>query len=64
MTGSDANLSHLLTARLAVVKPVSAEAVGEHFKLVLYVAHGAHGAFDPAFDANIWPLQTWPLARC
>ena len=55
--------SHLEAARRAIAKAVAPAAGGKSSQVVLYVADGASGTLDPAFDANVLPLQMWALAH-
>ena len=55
--------SHLEAARRAIAKAVAPAAGGKSSQVVLYVADGACGTLDPAFDANVLPLQMWALAH-
>ena len=54
--------SHLETARRTIAKAVAPGAGGKAAAAVLYVADGAGGTLDPAFDAHVLPLQSWALA--
>ena len=55
--------SHLEAARRTIAKAVAPTAGGKSSQIVLYAADGARGTLDPAFDANVLPLQMWNLCN-
>ena len=54
---------HLERARRSISHAVAAEGGGKSFQPTLYVADGARGALDPAFDAHVRPIHMWALAH-
>ena len=54
--------THLLNARRCIAHAISPEGGARNPNLALYLADGARGSVDPAFDAHVLPIKHWALA--